>query len=195
MPSTKKQIIIAVILAVLGIVTVLLLMRVFQGSPANELVFLRENEEYSQNVYQMDDCSIELKNGDQLDLNLIVYLKEKNEFQFGFSIPKVEELENEEPFSIEIVDVSTGKMISDKPFFVREIRDDRYYYRAIFLNAKIDVEASPDLVLKITDLEGLELYSEVFITKDTLFKEKSLEELPVADDKISIQDQSDSAAA
>lgn len=190
MPSTKKQIILAVILAVLAIVTVLLLMEFMKGAPANELVFLREGEEYSQPVYQMDDSSLKLKNSEELNLNLVVYIKEKNELQLGFSLPETEESKDQEPFKMELLNTETGETVTEKPIFIRELRDGNCYYRAIFLNAEIDVEASPELELNILTLDNEPLYSGVFINKSTVFTETPLSELPVADDKISLQSSS-----
>lgn len=169
---TKKHIIVAVVLAILGIVTVLLLLKFMKGNPVNICIFQEENVEYTGDLYQMDDTTLKLKDGTELKLEVITYFPEQKEFQFGFTLPESDSLKDKLPYTIELTDTA-GVSVSKEPFFISEVRDGQYCYRTVFRDAEIDVEKSQDLTLTIQDENGTELYSEVFISEKTLFTAKA----------------------
>lgn len=174
---TKKHIVVAVILAVLGVVTVLLLLKYMKGNPVNLCVFQEDGVEYSGDFYQLDDTTLKLEDGTELELELITYFPVQKELQFGFSLPESEELKDKEPFKMELVDASTNSPVTKNPFYISEPRDGQYHYRAVFRSAEIDAEKSEDLILSIKDSTGKTLYSEVFITSKTLFTAKPFSSL------------------
>ncbi|MCI8500770.1 MAG: hypothetical protein HFJ85_00890 [Oscillospiraceae bacterium] len=176
---TKKHIIVAVILAVLGIVTVLLLLQAMKGNPISTCIFEEDGTEYTGDYYQMDDAALTLEDGTELQLELITYFPEQKELQFGFSLPEADELKNKEPFKMELLNLaeSADSPITKEPFYISELRDGRYHYRAVFRDAQIDVERSPDLTLRIKSTEGTPLSSEVFITAKTLFTAKPFSQI------------------
>lgn len=197
---TKKHIIVAVILAVLGIAAVLIVLRLGQGQTVDKRVLLWDTVEYTGNVYTTDDIDVPLSDGETITLTYMTYLQDQKELQFGFSLPVSDDLKNVEPFFLQIVDSSTGEVLSERPMFIVEERDGRYYYRAIFSDINVDVEASPDLILNVSDIEKDEQFaSQVIITAKTLFTETSfdsIEELEATKDTSeSSSESSESAAA
>ncbi len=176
---TKKHIIVAVILAVLGIVTVLLLLQAMKGNPISICIFEEEGTEYTGDFYQMDGVALTLEDATELKLELITYFPEQKELQFGFSLPETDELKDKEPFKMELLNLaeSADVPITKEPFYISELRDGRYHYRAVFRDAQIDVERSPDLTLRIKSAEGKQLSSEVFITAKTLFTAKPFDQI------------------
>ncbi len=172
-----RHIIVAVVLAVLGIITVLLLLEYMKGNPVNLCVFQEDGVEYTGDFYQLDDTTLKLENGTELGLEVITYFPVQKELQFGFSLPESEELEGKEPFKMELMNASTNTPVAKSPFYISELRDGKYHYRAVFRSAEIDAENSEDLVLTVEDLTGKTLYSEVFITSKTLFTERPFSSL------------------
>ena len=169
---TKKHIIVAVVLAILGIVTVLLLLKFMKGNPVNICIFQEENVEYTGDLYQMDDTTLKLKDGTELKLEVITYYPEQKELQFGFTLAESDSLKDKLPYTIELTDAVAGTSVSKEPFFISEVRDGQYCYRTVFREAAIDVEKSQDLLLTIKDEKGTELYSDIFISEKTLFTAK-----------------------
>ena len=161
---TKKHIIVAVVLAVLGIITVLLLLEYMKGNSVNLCVFQEDGVEYTGDFYQLDDTTLKLENGTELELEIITYFPVQKELQFGFSLPESKELEGKEPFKMELINASTNAPVTENPFYISELRDGEYHYRAVFRSAEIDAENSEDLILSVKDSTGKALYSEVFIT-------------------------------
>ncbi len=197
---TKKHIIVAVILAVLGIAAVLIVLRLGQGQTVDKRVLLWDTVEYTGKVYTTDDIDVPLSDGETITLTYMTYLQDQKELQFGFSLPVSDDLKNVEPFFLQIVDSSTGEVLSERPMFIVEERDGRYYYRAIFSDINVDVEASPDLILNVSDMEKDEQFaSQVIITAKTLFTETnfdSIEKLEATKDTSeSSSESSESAAA
>ena len=197
---TKKHIIVAVILAVLGIAAVLIVLRLGQGQTVDKRVLLWDTVEYTGKVYTTDDIDVSLSDGETITLTYMTYLQDQKELQFGFSLPVSDDLKNVEPFFLQIVDSSTGEVLSERPMFIVEERDGRYYYRAIFSDINVDVEASPDLILNVSDMEQNEQFaSQVIITAKTLFTETnfdSIEKLEATKDTSeSSSESSESAAA
>lgn len=197
---TKKHIIVAVILAVLGIAAVLIVLRLGQGQTVDKRVLLWDTVEYTGKVYTTDDIDVPLSDGETITLTYMTYLQDQKELQFGFSLPVSDDLKNVEPFFLQIVDSSTGEVLSEQPMFIVEERDGRYYYRAIFSDINVDVEASPDLILNVSDMEKDEQFaSQVIITAKTLFTETnfdSIEKLEATKDTSeSSSESSESAAA
>ncbi len=197
---TKKHIIVAVILAVLGIAAVLIVLRLGQGQTVDKRVLLWDTVEYTGKVYTTDDIDVPLSDGETITLTYMTYLQDQKELQFGFSLPVSDDLKNVEPFFLQIVDSSTGEVLSERPMFIVEERDGRYYYRAIFSDINVDVEASPDLILNVSDMEQNEQFaSQVIITAKTLFTETnfdSIEKLEATKDTSeSSSESSESAAA
>ncbi len=197
---TKKHIIVAVILAVLGIAAVLIVLRLGQGQTVDKRVLLWDTVEYTGKVYATDDIDVPLSDGETITLTYMTYLQDQKELQFGFSLPVSDDLKNVEPFFLQIVDSSTGEVLSERPMFIVEERDGRYYYRAIFSDINVDVEASPDLILNVSDMEQNEQFaSQVIITAKTLFTETnfdSIEKLEATKDTSeSSSESSESAAA
>ena len=197
---TKKHIIVAVILAVLGIAAVLIVLRLGQGQTVDKRVLLWDTVEYTGKVYTTDDIDVPLSDGETITLTYTTYLQDQKELQFGFSLPVSDDLKNVEPFFLQIVDSSTGEVLSERPMFIVEERDGRYYYRAIFSDINVDVEASPDLILNVSDMEQNEqVASQVIITAKTLFTETnfdSIEKLEATKDTSeSSSESSESAAA
>ena len=197
---TKKHIIVAVILAVLGIAAVLIVLRLGQGQTVDKRVLLWDTVEYTGKVYTTDDIDVPLSDGETITLTYMTYLQDQKELQFGFSLPVSDDLKNVEPFFLQIVDSSTGEVLSERPMFIVEERDGRYYYRAIFSDINVDVEASPDLILNVSDMKKDEQFaSQVIITAKTLFTETnfdSIEKLEATKDTSeSSSESSESAAA
>lgn len=197
---TKKHIIVAVILAVLGIAAVLIVLRLGQGQTVDKRVLLWDTVEYTGKVYTTDDIDVSLSDGETITLTYMTYLQDQKELQFGFSLPVSDDLKNVEPFFLQIVDSSTGEVLSERPMFIVEERDGRYYYRAIFSDINVDVEASPDLILNVSDMEQNEQFaSQVIITAKTIFTETnfdSIEKLEATKDTSeSSSESSESAAA
>ncbi len=197
---TKKHIIVAVILAVLGIAAVLIVLRLGQGQTVDKRVLLWDTVEYTGKVYATDDIDVPLSDGETITLTYMTYLQDQKELQFGFSLPVSDDLKNVEPFFLQIVDSSTGEVLSERPMFIVEERDGRYYYRAIFSDINVDVEASPDLILNVSDMEQNEQFaSQVIITAKTIFTETnfdSIEKLEATKDTSeSSSESSESAAA
>lgn len=197
---TKKHIIVAVILAVLGIAAVLIVLRLGQGQTVDKRVLLWDTVEYTGKVYTTDDIDVPLSDGETITLTYMTYLQDQKELQFGFSLPVSDDLKNVEPFFLQIVDSSTGEVLSERPMFIVEERDGRYYYRAIFSDINVDVEASPDLILNVSDMEQNEQFaSQVIITAKTIFTETnfdSIEKLEATKDTSeSSSESSESAAA
>lgn len=197
---TKKHIIVAVILAVLGIAAVLIVLRLGQGQTVDKRVLLWDTVEYTGKVYTTDDVDVPLSDGETITLTYMTYLQDQKELQFGFSLPVSDDLKNVEPFFLQIVDSSTGEVLSERPMFIVEERDGRYYYRAIFSDINVDVEASPDLILNVSDMEQNEQFaSQVIITAKTIFTETnfdSIEKLEATKDTSeSSSESSESAAA
>lgn len=197
---TKKHIIVAVILAVLGIAAVLIVLRLGQGQTVDKRVLLWDTVEYTGKVYTADDIDVPLSDGETITLTYMTYLQDQKELQFGFSLPVSDDLKNVEPFFLQIVDSSTGEVLSERPMFIVEERDGRYYYRAIFSDINVDVEASPDLILNVSDMEQNEQFaSQVIITAKTIFTETnfdSIEKLEATKDTSeSSSESSESAAA
>lgn len=194
---TKKHIIVAVILAVLGIAAVLIVLRLGQGQTVDKRVLLWDTVEYTGKVYTTDDIDVPLSDGETITLTYMTYLQDQKELQFGFSLPVSDDLKNVEPFFLQIVDSSTGEVLSERPMFIVEERDGRYYYRAIFSDINVDVEASPDLILNVSDMEQNEQFaSQVIITAKTIFTETnfdSIEKLEATKD--TSESSSESAAA
>lgn len=175
---TKKHIIVAVILAVLGIAAVLIVLRLGQGQTVDKRVLLWDTVEYTGKVYTTDDIDVPLSDGETITLTYMTYLQDQKELQFGFSLPVSDDLKNVEPFFLQIVDSSTGEVLSERPMFIVEERDGRYYYRAIFSDINVDVEASPDLILNVSDMEQNEQFaSQVIITAKTIFTETNFDSI------------------
>ena len=173
----KKHIVVAVILAILGVITVLLLLKYMKGDPINLCVFQEDGVEYTGDYYQMDGTTIKLKDGTELKLELITYFPMQKELQFGFSLPESDNLKDKETFKMELIDAKTNSSISKAPFYISEQRDGFYCYRAVFRDAAIDVEASSDLILNIKDSSDNLQSNEVFITAKTLFTAKPFNQL------------------
>lgn len=196
---TKKHIIVAVILAVLGIAAVLIVLRLGQGQTVDKRVLLWDTVEYTGKVYTTDDIDVPLSDGETITLTYMTYLQDQKELQFGFSLPVSDDLKNVEPFFLQIVDSSTGEVLSERPMFIVEERDGRYYYRAIFSDINVDVEASPDLILNVSDMEKDEQFaSQVIITAKTLFTETnfdSIEKLEATKDTSESSSESSESAA
>lgn len=175
---TKKHIIVAVILAVLGIAAVLIVLRLGQGQTVDKRVLLWDTVEYTGKVYATDDIDVPLSDGETITLTYMTYLQDQKELQFGFSLPVSDDLKNVEPFFLQIVDSSTGEVLSERPMFIVEERDGRYYYRAIFSDINVDVEASPDLILNVSDMKKDEQFaSQVIITAKTIFTETNFDSI------------------
>ncbi len=175
---TKKHIIVAVILAVLGIAAVLIVLRLGQGQTVDKRVLLWDTVEYTGKVYTTDDIDVPLSDGETITLTYMTYLQDQKELQFGFSLPVSDDLKNVEPFFLQIVDSSTGEVLSERPMFIVEERDGRYYYRAIFSDINVDVEASPDLILNVSDMKKDEQFaSQVIITAKTIFTETNFDSI------------------
>ena len=164
---TKKHIIVAVILAVLGIAAVLIVLRLGQGQTVDKRVLLWDTVEYTGKVYTTDDIDVPLSDGETITLTYMTYLQDQKELQFGFSLPVSDDLKNVEPFFLQIVDSSTGEVLSERPMFIVEERDGRYYYRAIFSDINVDVEASPDLILNVSDMEQNEVGGQAVLEDNT----------------------------
>lgn len=196
---TKKHIIVAVILAVLGIAAVLIVLRLGQGQTVDKRVLLWDTVEYTGKVYATDDIDVPLSDGETITLTYMTYLQDQKELQFGFSLPVSDDLKNVEPFFLQIVDSSTGEVLSERPMFIVEERDGRYYYRAIFSDINVDVEASPDLILNVSDMEQNEQFaSQVIITAKTIFTETnfdSIEKLEATKDTSESSSESSESAA
>lgn len=196
---TKKHIIVAVILAVLGIAAVLIVLRLGQGQTVDKRVLLWDTVEYTGKVYTTDDIDVPLSDGETITLTYMTYLQDQKELQFGFSLPVSDDLKNVEPFFLQIVDSSTGEVLSERPMFIVEERDGRYYYRAIFSDINVDVEASPDLILNVSDMEQNEQFaSQVIITAKTIFTETnfdSIEKLEATKDTSESSSESSESAA
>lgn len=196
---TKKHIIVAVILAVLGIAAVLIVLRLGQGQTVDKRVLLWDTVEYTGKVYTTDDVDVPLSDGETITLTYMTYLQDQKELQFGFSLPVSDDLKNVEPFFLQIVDSSTGEVLSERPMFIVEERDGRYYYRAIFSDINVDVEASPDLILNVSDMEQNEQFaSQVIITAKTIFTETnfdSIEKLEATKDTSESSSESSESAA
>ncbi len=196
---TKKHIIVAVILAVLGIAAVLIVLRLGQGQTVDKRVLLWDTVEYTGKVYTTDDIDVPLSDGETITLTYTTYLQDQKELQFGFSLPVSDDLKNVEPFFLQIVDSSTGEVLSERPMFIVEERDGRYYYRAIFSDINVDVEASPDLILNVSDMKKDEQFaSQVIITAKTLFTETnfdSIEKLEATKDTSESSSESSESAA
>lgn len=196
---TKKHIIVAVILAVLGIAAVLIVLRLGQGQTVDKRVLLWDTVEYTGKVYTADDIDVPLSDGETITLTYMTYLQDQKELQFGFSLPVSDDLKNVEPFFLQIVDSSTGEVLSERPMFIVEERDGRYYYRAIFSDINVDVEASPDLILNVSDMEQNEQFaSQVIITAKTIFTETnfdSIEKLEATKDTSESSSESSESAA
>ncbi|MGI5897446.1 MAG: hypothetical protein ACOX6U_10955 [Oscillospiraceae bacterium] len=175
--QTKKQIIIAVILAAVAIAAVLIFLFTGRGDTIDKYVFAFEGEEHTGKVYTTDDITLALNNGEELPMTFIVYLQDKQEYQFGTSVPEEERLKTEEPYQFEIVNAETGEIVGSKPIFIAGSRNGRYYYRIIFRDTPIDVEASPDLKMVVRDLDGNEVASQVIVTAKTLFTEADWDSL------------------
>lgn len=195
---TKKHIIVAVILALLGIAAVFIVLRLGQGETVDKRVLLWDSVEYTGKVYTTEDVDVPLSNDETITLTYMAYLQDQKELQFGFSLPVSDELKNVEPFFLQIVDSSTSEVLSERPIFLVEERDGRYYYRAVFSDIEVDVEASPDLILNVSDMKtGEQFASQVIITAKTLFTETnfdSIEKLE-ATKGISSESSSESVAA
>lgn len=173
----KKQIIVAISLAVLAIGAVILFMVYMKGDTIDKYVFLFKGTEYSGKTYTTENVKVPMNDGKEIELTYITYLQDQKEYQFGFSIPEEERLTREVPYDMEIVNTKSNETVSREPLFAAEKRDGRYYYRTVFSNANIDVEASPDLTLIIRDSDGKELASHVIVTAKTLFTSAELDSL------------------
>jgi len=178
-----KDIITVVLLAAIGIVTVLFVFNSLKGNTFNDCMIQEEGVTYSGTYYEMEQTALTLKDGSELELDFITYLPEHEELQFGFSLPESELLVNKEPFAMRLYSAETGKEVTKEPLYAFDIRDGQYHYRAILRDAKIDVEASEDLILELKSTTGELVYSEVFIRAETLFIEKDFSTL---DDKLVI---------
>ena len=172
-----KDIITVVLLAAIAIVTVLFVFHSLKGKTVNECMIQKEGVTYSGTYYEMEQTTLALKDGSELELDFITYLPEHKELQFGFSLPESEMLVNKEPFTMKLYSAETGKEVTRSPLYAFDVRDGQYHYRAILKDAKIDVEASEDLILELKSTSGELVYSEVFIRKDTLFIENDFSKL------------------
>lgn len=146
-------------MAVMAFVVCLMFFKPWEKTIDN-YVFTADNSQYTGALYSIGDREAELP-GLVLTLHHQAYLKDRQEYQFGFSMPAPENATTKEPYLMQLVNGKTSEIFCEKAVFAVEVKGDTAYYRVIFSPLDIDVEQPPVVLLKICDAATNELLGEI----------------------------------
>lgn len=149
---------------VMALVVCLMIFKPWEKTIDN-YIFTADHSQYHGSLYNVSDCQAEFS-GTTLLFHHQAYLKDKNEYQFGFSMPTPENATTKEPYLFQLVNQDTAEILCEKAVFAAEVKGDTTYYRAIFSPFDIDVQQPPTVVLMIYQTDTKELLDEVVLIDD-----------------------------
>lgn len=147
-------------MAVMAFVVCLLLFKPWEKTIDN-YVFTSDHSQYTGELYSVPDREVALSDDITLTLHHQAYLKDRQEYQFGFSMPAPVNATTKEPYLMQLVNGETSEILCEKAVFAVEVNGDTAYYRAIFSPLDFDIEQPPEVLLKIYNINNNELLGEV----------------------------------